>query len=196
MSERITIRPATRGDASDIALLINIATHGGVAHGWAAAEEAEGTYDPIEVGRQEVLSDDADFSWRRATVAAVGDEVVGMLLGYREPDEGFTPPADIEAFMVPILTLEGLAGGTWFISMLGVHKPWRGMSVGSQLLDVAETKARETAAHGLSLIVEDKNAGARALYERRGFAVRDRRPMAPFPDGTTPGKDWLLMVKD
>jgi ribosomal protein S18 acetylase RimI-like enzyme len=41
-----------------------------------------------------------------------------------------------------------------------------------------------------------ENAGARALYERMGFAVTASRPMRHYPDGTQPGKDWLLMVKE
>src|SRR6185312_8272789 len=51
----VTTRPATRADASEIALLVNIAVHGGIAQGWAHAPEAQGTYDPIEVGRLEML---------------------------------------------------------------------------------------------------------------------------------------------
>ena len=51
-------------------------------------------------------------------------------------------------------------------------------------------------AKGVSLIVEDSNAGARRLYERHGYTVRTARPMVPWSGGKAPGKDWLLMVKD
>ena len=60
-------------------------------------------------------------------------EIVGMLLGYREPDAGFALPPNLEPFMVPILELEAAAGGTWFISMLGVHLPWRSKGAEAQL---------------------------------------------------------------
>ncbi len=50
VSTPVTTRPALKSDASEIALLVNIAVHGGIARGWAADERAEGTYDPIEVG--------------------------------------------------------------------------------------------------------------------------------------------------
>lgn len=192
----ISVRPATKADASEIALLVNIAVHGGIGRGWTEDERAEGTYDPVEVGRLDMLRDDTEFGWRSATMAENDGEIVGMLLGYREPDDGMEVPEGGPAFMRPINELEAAAPGAWFISMLGVHKPWRSKGVGSVLLDVAEDKSRETRARGLALIVEDKNEGAQRLYAKRGFAVTDRRPMVAYPDGTKPGTDWLLMTKD
>jgi len=191
----IATRPARKSDAAEVALLVNIAVHGGMAQGWAHSDEAKGTYEPLEVGRLQMMSDD-EFGGTSATMAEVDGEVVGMLLGYRKAD-AFTPvPAGVRGFMRPIEELEADANGTWFISMLGVHIHWRSKGVGSQLLEVADVKRASTKAKGVSLIVEDTNAGARRLYERRGFAVRDSRPMGLWSGGTAPGKDWLLMVKD
>ena len=196
MTAEIATRPARKSDASEIALLVNIAVHGGMAQGWAHDDEAEGTYEPLEVGRLEMMRDDTEFGWRSATMAEVDGEVVGMLLGYRK-DDGFEPvPANVTGFMRPIEELEAEANGRWFISMLGVHKHWRGKGVGSVLLEVADGKRQETAAGGIALIVEDANEGARRLYERRGFGVTDRRPMVAYPGGSRPGRDWLLMVKE
>jgi ribosomal protein S18 acetylase RimI-like enzyme len=196
MTVEVTTRPARKSDAAEIALLVNIAVHGGMARGWAHGDAAAGTYDPIEVGRLEMMDDDTEFGWKSATIAEVDGEVTGMLLGYRKAD-AFTPvPAEVTGFMRPIEELEAAANGTWFISMLGVHVRWRSRGVGSALLDVAEVKRREAKASGLALIVEDDNDGARRLYERRGFAVRTTRPMVPWPGGSAPGRDWLLMVKD
>ena len=196
MSDRIVTRPATKADATEIALLVNIATHGGIGIGWAHAEGADAAYDPAEMGRLEMLTDD-EFGWRNVTMATTSDgEIAGMLLGYPEPEVKRQVPANTMAFMVPILELEYEAVGTWFISMLGVHIGWRGKGVGSALLDVAEVKRGASHARGLSLIVEDVNSDARRLYERRGFAVRDQRPMGRYPTGEAPGKNWLLMVKE
>ena len=197
MTEGIVTRPATRGDAAEIALLVNIAVHGGIARGWASGDEAEGTYDPIEVGRLEMLEDDTEFGWTNVTMAeTTAGEIAGMLLGYRKADAFEPVPAEVTGFMRPIEELEAEAHGAWFISMLGVHVRWRGRGVGSQLLEVAEVKRDETKAHGLALIVEDDNDGARRLYERRGYSVRTKRPMVGFAGGGPAGRDWLLMVKD
>ncbi|HWA17538.1 MAG TPA: GNAT family N-acetyltransferase [Devosia sp.] len=196
MSVKTTTRPARKSDASEIALLVNIAVHGGIAQGWAHADEAAGTYDPIEVGRLEMMRDDTEFGWKSVTIAEVDGEVTGMLLGYRKPDDFEPVPDTVTGFMRPIEELEAGANGRWFISMLGVHVKWRSRGVGSALLDVAEIKCGETQAHGLALIVEDSNSGARRLYERRGYAVRETRPMLRTPGGSSGGRDWLLMVKE
>lgn len=196
MSATITIRPATKADASEVALLVNIATHGGIRAGWEHDARAEGTYDPLEVGRLDMMDETSGLSWRNASMAESDGEVVGMLLGYSEDDEMGPMPGNVPAFLVPILELEWLAGGTWFISMLGVHVPWRSRGVGGKLLALADEKRAETRRRGLALIVEDHNERARALYERMGFAVTASRPMRRYPDGTQPGKDWLLMVKE
>lgn len=196
MNAEISVRPARKSDASEIALLVNIAVHGGIARGWAADEAAAGTYDPIEVGRREMLRDDTEFGWRSATMAEVEGEVVGMLLGYRKAD-AFEPVSDtVTGFMRPIEELEAEAAGRWFISMLGVHVGWRGRGVGTALLEAADVKRVETSAAGLALIVEDTNEGARRLYERQGYAVGSRRKMVSFPGGSRAGQDWLLMVKE
>ncbi|MBN9314515.1 MAG: GNAT family N-acetyltransferase [Devosia sp.] len=195
MTVPITIRPATKADASEVALLVNIATHGGIGIGWRHDERAEGTYDPAEVGRLDMLDETSGLNWRNASMAESDGEIVGMLLGYPEPDTMPDTP-QTEAFLRPIIELEWLAGGKWFISMLAVHKPWRSKGIGRQLMSLAEQKRAETGRRGLALIVEDENTGARRLYERDGFLVAAARPMHRYPDGTRPGKDWLLMVKD
>lgn len=196
MTDDLAIRAARKADASDIALLINIAAHGGPVQGWAHDKDAERTYSPIEVGRLRVLSDTGSFSWRNATMAENDGEVVGMLLGYREPDRAAPLAEDLPPFFVPLYELEAEAAGCWYINMLGVHIRWRGRGVGSRLLDEAERRRDETAARGLALITEDVNDGARRLYERRGFAVRAQRQMVRFPGGGPNGEDWLLMVKE
>jgi ribosomal protein S18 acetylase RimI-like enzyme len=190
------MRPATKADAAEIALLVNIATHGLVAEDGFTAKYSEGTYNPIEAVRLRVMNEYDAFYWRKATMAVSGEEVAGMLLGSRDPDEPPPMPAGLPDYIVPFFELAGEAPGAWYISMLAVHAPWRGKGLGRRLLDLAEEKRAETNGRGLSLIVEDINDGARRLYERHGFAVRATRPMIPFPNGQPKGKDWLLMVKD
>ena len=196
MSLDLTTRPARKSDASEIALLVNIAVHGGITRAWAADDRAVDTYDPVEVGRLEMMRDDTEFGWRSVTMAEVEGEVTGMMLGYRKPDVFETVPNTVTGFMRPIEELEAEANGRWFISMLGVHAGWRGKGVGSDLLAVADAKRAETVASGTALIVEDANDGARRLYERKGYAVRSRRKMVKFAGSGMSGEDWLLMVKE
>ena len=98
--------------------------------------------------------------------------------------------------LLSIEELEAEANGRWFISMLGVHRDWRGKGVGTVLLAVADAKRAETRANGLALIVEDANEGARRLYARKGYAVRSHRKMIKFAGSGANGDEWLLMVKE
>jgi ribosomal protein S18 acetylase RimI-like enzyme len=196
VNEAIAVRPARKSDATEIALLTNIAVHGGLSQRWAADEAAKDTYDPAEIGRLAALAEDAPFTWHDASMAECDGEVVGMLMGYREPDKAEPLPDDLEPFLLPIYQLEAEAAGYWYIAMLGVHFKWRSRGIGSRLLDLAEAKAAATGARGLALISEDVNTGAIRLYERCGFSVRERRKMVRFPGGGPKGEDWLLMVKD
>jgi ribosomal protein S18 acetylase RimI-like enzyme len=196
VTQAFDIRRARKSDAAEIALLVNIAVHGNMSRSWAHSKEAEGTYEPLEVGRLEMMREDTEFGWKSAFMAEVDGEVAGMVLGYRKSDEREPVADDVWAPLVPIEELEAEANGLWFISMLGVHKRWRGHGAGSALLDRVETEAHDSAAKGQGLIVDDANRGARKLYESRGFSVRTSRPMVPFPGTPQEGSDWLLMVKE
>lgn len=185
-----------KADASDIALLTNIATHGLVSDLWGRGKDAAETYNAIEAGRVSVLREGDDFYWGKATMAECDGEIVGMLLGAREPDVAPPIPADLPDFLLPFDELRAEVGlGTWYVSMLGVHVAWRGTGIGALLLDLADAKRAETGSRGLSLVVEDANVGARRLYERHGYAVQASRPIVKFPSGQPEGTEWLLMVK-
>src|SRR5437868_13081907 len=99
-------RPARKSDAAEIALLVNIALHGGIAQGWAHGPRAEGRFDPIEVGRLDMMDGESDWGWGSVTMAEADGEVVGMVVGYRKTDK-FTPvPASVTGYMRPIEELE------------------------------------------------------------------------------------------
>ena len=95
---------------------------------------------------------------------------------------------------VPLLELENLAAGTWYVNAVAAFSEARGLGVGSKLMQWAEGRASELGLQGVSLIVSDANPGARRLYERLGYAEMARRPMVT-ERWETVGRNWVLMIK-
>jgi ribosomal protein S18 acetylase RimI-like enzyme len=195
MSDDVAIRAARRSDAADMALLANIAGHGLPSFVWSRSEGVDLVESPLEIGRLRALRDEGSFSWRNAVVAATDDEVAGMLVGYRQPDEMQADTAGADPIFAPLIELEAEAPGTWYINILAVYSNWRGSGIGSRLIGTAHDNAAESGARGLSLIAADDNEQALRFYDRNGFRERAARPLVPYPGGPKSGR-WLLMVKD
>jgi len=62
------------------------------------------------------------------------------------------------------------------------------------MLALADDTALRRGRRGLSLIVSDANAGARRLYERRGYRAVATRPMVK-EGWVNEGQNWVLMTK-
>ena len=196
MTGPLAIRPARRSDAADMALLVNIAGHGLPSYVWSRVEGADQVDSPFEIGRQRAMRESGSFSWKNTLLAADDDEVAGMLVGYRQPDEmAAEDSSDADPIFVPLMELEAAAPGTWYINVLAVFSTWRGRGVGGLLMQRAAELGAETGARGLSLIAADDNENALRFYRRHGFSVRAERPLVPYPGGPA-GGNWLLMVKE
>ena len=191
----ILIRPARPADASDMAVLVDIAGHGLPAFFWGRSREADDPDSVFEIGRSRALRDEGSFSWRNALMAELDGQVVGMLTGYRQPDAMSTEGLDeLDPLVRPLVELEALAPATWYVNVLATHAEFRGQGVGSALMSKADDIARSENAPGLSVIVEDSNTGARQLYERFGYVLEAERPFTAFGDRTKSQK-WQLLVK-
>jgi ribosomal protein S18 acetylase RimI-like enzyme len=79
-------------------------------------------------------------------------------------------------------TLE-LGGRDAFIDELYLRPEWRGRGLGVRALRVAEAAARRRGVRAMHLEVDTGNRRARRLYERWGFAVRDRYHLMVKPLG-------------
>src|SRR6185369_11120677 len=99
------------------------------------------------------------------TVAA-DSIMVGFVIGLVEPD------------------------GTGHVVVLGVSPDWRRQGIGEALMEYVEAGFAGRGVRMIHLEVRTSNAGARFLYEKRGFAIAGRR-LAYY----TNGDDGYLMVK-
>lgn len=113
------------------------------------------------------------------------------LIGLKDRDGALVSPG-----MGDLRAGYGLFGGLWrgaalrqlsrdsdsgrlLIDGLAVAEGRRGEGIGSRLIEAATILARERGYGALRLDVAEHNIRARALYERRGFALERRLQMGP-----------------
>ncbi|WP_181850305.1 GNAT family N-acetyltransferase [Thalassospira profundimaris] len=185
---------ATKSDADAMAQLINIAGEGLPVYLWQ--DMAEGSETVFDVGRRRAQREEGGFSYRNTTLAVHHGETVAALVDYAQPDqpEPFDP-ADIPAIFVPILELENLAPGSWYINVLAVFPAHRDQGIGSALLARAEANARHAGKKTVSLIASDGNPDAIRLYQRQGFVACAQRPMVK-EGWENRGQNWVLLIKE
>jgi ribosomal protein S18 acetylase RimI-like enzyme len=188
----LVLRPATNGDARAIAELMDIAGERIPSIMWSAAALPGQT--ALEVGAMRAARRHVSFSFENATIAESEGEVLGMLLGY--PIDG-TDPGDLSAvppMIRPLVRLECLAPGTWYLNAVATVPHYRGKGLGRLMLNKADALALEAGRAVTSLIVAGSNEHAVRLYEGYGYRVAQREPVVPHPDLHTRG-DWLLMTR-
>ncbi|MFO1208131.1 MAG: GNAT family N-acetyltransferase [Amaricoccus sp.] len=184
----VTLRPARREDAADLARLGQLASGGLAGHLWARA--AAPGEDPFAVGVARAARDEADFSWRNAVIAEAGGTVAGGLVIYRiaASDE---PLDELSPIVRPLVALERRVPGTQYVNILATFPAFRRRGVATGLL--AEARRRAAGGRGLSLIVADGNCDARRLYAAAGFVEAARAAMVK-EDWESPSREWVLMV--
>lgn len=192
-ADNVTIRDARRRDCAELAELVDIAGEGLPFYHWQ--QIAAPGQDPRDVGRERAARETGGFSYRNGAVAELDGNIAGALIGYpvaAEPEA--VDPANTPAMWVPLLELESLAAGTWYINTVAAFPQARGLGIGSRLMQWAEQRARQCDLGGVSLIVSDANRDARRLYERLGYTEVARRPMVK-EQWQNEGKNWVLMIK-
>ena len=186
------IRDARASDADDLVRFINMAADDLPLHFWKKSV-GDGA-DPIAYGRERAARDTGNFSYRNAWLAEVDGQVAACLLGYpaaMEPDpiEPGTPP-----IFVPLLELEALAPGSWYLNVLATYPQFRGKGCGSALLAHAEDVTRKAGRTTISLIAEDTHEDALRLYRSKGYTEVARRPLVK-EDWPVDASEWILFTK-
>jgi len=197
----LSFRPARPADATDLALLLDIASRRLVSWRWSTL--AAPGQSSFEVGRQRILTltdNQAHFAnWLVAEAGGqtgAGGQTVGALNAHPVPATlEQADLAGLDPVFHPLLELEPLTAGTFYIMAAAVFAEHRGRGHGTGLLDHASGMARDLGLTRLSLMTESFNTGARRLYQRYGFRDAARRAFVPFPNAQETG-DWTLMVKD
>lgn len=186
------IREAKASDAEHLTRFINMAADDLPLHFWRKSVGAAG--DPWAYGRDRAARDSGNFSYRNAWLAEVDGAVAGCLLGYpAEQPPGPIDPATPPVF-VPLLELEALAPGSWYLNVLATYEGFRGRGVASALLAHAEDLARRGGHLEICLIAEDTHLDALRLYIAKGYRETARRPLVKA-DWPVDAQEWILFIK-
>jgi ribosomal protein S18 acetylase RimI-like enzyme len=194
MASAPIFRPATKADASALAVLVDIAGEGMPAYMWSTLKAPGQSL--LEVGRERAQRDTGGFSYRNSVVAEIDGEIAASLVGYRldDPYDLAGSLAESPEIVRPLVRLEAKAPGSWYVNVLATFPEFRRQGIAGRLLEIAEDKAREQRAPSLSVIVASWNAPAARLYTSAGYAGCARETALPFPGCPHQG-DWVLMVK-
>ena len=186
------IREAKASDAAHLVQFINMAADDLPLHFWRKSVGPQG--DPWAYGQERAAREAGSFSYRNAWLAEVDGAVAACLLGYpAEISPGSIDP-DTPAIFVPLLELEALAPGSWYLNVLATYAPFRGRGLGSALLAHAENIARREGHATISLIAEDTHYEARRLYVAKGYHEAARRPVVTG-DWQVDAAEWILFTK-
>lgn len=188
----MSIREARASDAADLVRFINMAADDLPLHFWRKSVGAAG--DPWAYGRERAARETGNFSYRNAWMAEVDGQVAACLLGYPAEDTPGAIDPGTPAIFVPLLELEAMAPGSWYLNVLATYDTFRGRGLGSALLARAEDIARGLGRRSISLIAEDTHQDALRLYTAKGYAEVARRAVVKG-DWAVDAADWILFTK-
>jgi ribosomal protein S18 acetylase RimI-like enzyme len=186
------IRDATAVDADHLVRFINMAADDLPLHFWKKSVGPDG--DPFAYGRERAARATGNFSFRNAWLAEIGGEVAACLLGYPAALEPEAIDPDTPPIFMPLLELEALAPGSWYLNVLATYPQHRGKGLGSALLAKAEAVTRQMGRSTISLIAEDTHQDALRLYRAKGFTEVARRRLVK-EDWPVEAAEWILLTK-
>lgn len=192
----VIIRSATRNDAADLTILDNLAGHNIPLMFWRELCDTDRTEDALAFGRDRLLDDDEFYNWKKGRVAVEDDMIVGMSMSYIMPaaNEESETMKHSSAFFKPVVELYDQCANQWFIDALAVYPSGQHKGVGRMLFDDSIANGKATVAKTMSLIVEDTNEVAYALYRSYGFEVAAQNDFVSF-EGAPEINEWLLMSR-
>jgi ribosomal protein S18 acetylase RimI-like enzyme len=190
MSSRI--RQADIGDALHVAAIIDIAGHGIDLDRWMQARDSD--HSVLAAARRLVLEDlELPYHYTRAHMLELDGRVAGGMVGGLIAEESRAQEL-LPRYIEPLVTLENRVSGYWNVLAIAIYPEFRGQGLASQLLDHAVQLATQSRARGLSIVVENTNTAAVALYTKKGFEKAESLPWTGYGGRVGPA-NWLMLTK-
>ena len=195
MGNALQFRTATEDDCTELALIRDIAGRRMPSYLWSQEVGQGQSY--FEYGREKIRTDANNNAYfKNWLVAEFQDKFVGAFFGFSV--EYPYPEIDLDAVpecFRPCIELERVASGCWLLQAIAILPQYRGKGLARQLLDKAESVAKDSGANRIALQVEEVNEIAFNTYQRNGYIEVDRRPYIPFPGSDDTG-EYVLMWKE
>ena len=194
MSNTLQFRTATEDDCTELALIRDIAGRRMPAYLWS--EEVVQGQSCFEYGREKIRNDVNNTAYfKNWQVAESKSKFVGAFFGFSvdDPYPEFDLDSVPECFR-PCIELERVASGCWLLQAIAILPQYRGKGLARQLLEKAESVAKDFGKNRIALQVEEVNGVAFKTYKRNGYVEGDRRPYVHFPGSKDTG-DVVLMWK-
>ena len=174
VNPNIITRPATRNDADIIARVVAMAIGDEYALRRYCGE------DYMDVLAEIALSEDTQYSWQYAIVAEVEGRVAGAVIGYDGAHlhilrEGTFATIRRSTGHTPAIVDE-TEPDEYYLDSIGVLPEYRGMGVGSALIEAFCAKAFAEGHSRVGLIVDIDNPDAEKLYTPLGFKRIGTKP--------------------
>mgnify|MGYP001814696991 CR=1 FL=1 len=184
-SEPVTLRPAvaTIDEGLLYARYLNVSADG------AFRALLGRQYDRVIA--EAYLSPGHDLSYETAVFAERSGRIAGVASGYtshqheQASDEPLRRAAGFRMLRMAAFSVLGrgmkkfiktVPDGDYYLQAIAVDNQYRGLGIGSTLLDHSEETGRASGCARFVLDVAEKNTGARQLYERRGMEVEAKSP--------------------
>ena len=195
MGNTLQFRNATEDDCTELALIRDIAGRRMPSYLWSQETGQGQSY--FEYGREAIRTDaNRNSYFKNWLVAESQSKFVGAFFGFSVEDP--YPEIDLDAVpecFRPCIELERVASGCWLLQVIAILPQYRGKGLARQLLDKAESVAKDSGTNRIALQVEEVNEIAFNTYQRNGYIEVDRRPYIPFPGSDDTG-DYVLMWKE
>jgi len=195
MSNGLQFRCAAEDDCTELALIRDVAGRRMPSYLWSQDTGQGQSY--FEYGREKIRTDaNSNSYFKNWQVAEFQDKFVGAFFGFFVEDP--YPEIDLDSVpecFRPCIELERVASGCWLLQAIAILPQYRGKGLARQLLDKAESVAKDSGTNRIALQVEEVNEVAFKTYQRNGYVEVDRRPYIPFPGSDDTG-DYVLMWKE
>lgn len=149
----------------------------------------------VETIAEAYLQPGHNLSYEHATFAELDGLIVGVAAGYTTEQHRHSVDGGLEnairvrsrprhirsrAIAKWLRYFGPEADGEFYLWLLAVSAEYRGLGVGSTLMDHVEERAREVGSTRFTLDADAKNERARRFYERRGMSVESGWPRLPL----------------